>query len=322
MRKYIDEIKAFYKKIEENPLSTGQIALWHALMYIDNKTYWAEWFSVANTIIEMYSGLSRTGIQKARNELKKMGFIDFKPNGTKATLYKITILDTETHQDSNNLVAEQLQSSSDLVANQYQDSVQVSNRKETVEKQINSGLVAENKQSGGSLVANQRQVSDSLVTNSKQFSGSLVTNSVENGSTLIDKDKDKRLKTKTKELKDVSSEPEEIPTPEPTSPTVAEIVLNDKSKAKITQAEVDEWKKLYPAVDVLQELRKMTAWCEANPTKRKTKRGIKAFIVNWLNKEQDRGKRGDNHGGYYRDCTTVAGSDNGYKARSTADEAY
>lgn len=274
MRKYIDEIKAFYKKIEENPLSTGQIALWHALMYIDNKTYWAEWFSVANTIIEMYSGLSRTGIQKARNELKKMGFIDFKPNGTKATLYKITILDTETHQDSNSLVSEQLQSSSDLVANQC------------------------------------------------QVSGSLVTNSVENGSTLIDKDKDIRLKTKTKELKDVSSEPEETPATEPTSPTVAEIVLNDKSKAKITQAEVDQWKKLYPAVDVLQELRKMTAWCEANPTKRKTKRGIKAFIVNWLNKEQDRGKRGDNHGGYYRDCTPVAGSDNGYKARSTADEAY
>ena len=125
-----------------------------------------------------------------------------------------------------------------------------------------------------------------------------------------------------KELKDVSSEPEEIPTPEPTSPTVAEIVLNDKSKAKITQAEVDQWEKLYPAVDVLQELRKMTAWCDANPTKRKTRKGIKAFIVNWLNKEQDRGKRGDNHGGYYRDCTPVTGSDNGYKARSTSDEAY
>ena len=93
-------------------------------------------------------------------------------------------------------------------------------------------------------------------------------------------------------LKDVSSEPEEIPTHEPTSPTVAEIVLNDKSKAKITQAEVDQWKKLYPAVDVLQELRKMTAWCEANPTKRKTKRGIKAFIVNWLSREQDKGKTG------------------------------
>lgn len=94
------------------------------------------------------------------------------------------------------------------------------------------------------------------------------------------------------DIKDVSSEPEETPTPEPTSPTVAEIVLNDKSKAKITQAEVDQWKKLYPAVDVLQELRKMTAWCEANPTKRKTKRGIKAFIVNWLSREQDKGKTG------------------------------
>lgn len=123
-------------------------------------------------------------------------------------------------------------------------------------------------------------------------------------------------------LKDVSSEPEETPTPEPTDQTVIELILNDKSTFAVKRIQVDEWKKLYPAVDVLQELRKMTAWCEANPTKRKTRKGIKAFIVNWLNKEQDRGKRGDNHGGYYRDCTPVTGSDNGYKARSTADEAY
>ena len=324
MRKYIDEIKAFYKKIEENPLSTGQIALWHALMYIDNKTYWEEWFSVANTIIEMYSGLSRAGIQKARTELKKMGFIDFKPNGTKATFYKITVLDTETYQGGSDLETEQLQNSSSLVTNQYQDSSQVSNQKETAEKQINNGLVTENKQYGSSLVTNQYQDGSSLVTNQYQDSSSLVTNSIENGSTLIDKDKDKdiRHKTKTKELKDVSSEPEETPATEPTSPTVAEIVLNDKSKAKITQADVDSWKELYPAVDVIQELRKMTAWCEANPTKRKTKRGIKAFIVNWLSREQDRGaKEGKGSGQYYRNCTVATGG-NGYKPPRTDDESY
>lgn len=124
------------------------------------------------------------------------------------------------------------------------------------------------------------------------------------------------------DVKDVSSEPEETPTPEPTDPTVVELILNDKSTFAVKRTQVDEWDKLYTGVDVEQELKKMCAWCDANPTKRKTRKGIKAFIVNWLNKEQDRGKRGENYGGYYRNCTPVTNSDNGYKARSTADEAY
>ena len=46
---------------------------------------------------------------------------------------------------------------------------------------------------------------------------------------------------------------------------------------------------MYPAVDVLQQLRQMRAWLVANPAKRKTKQGINAFVVRWLSKEQDRG---------------------------------
>ena len=45
----------------------------------------------------------------------------------------------------------------------------------------------------------------------------------------------------------------------------------------------------YPAVDVIQQLRNMRGWLDANPAKRKTKRGINAFIVRWLAKEQDKG---------------------------------
>lgn len=67
------------------------------------------------------------------------------------------------------------------------------------------------------------------------------------------------------------------------------IPLNDGSEHPITQADLDEWAELYPAVDVLQELRKMRGWCLANPKRRKTRRGVGAFINAWLAKEQDRG---------------------------------
>ena len=73
----------------------------------------------------------------------------------------------------------------------------------------------------------------------------------------------------------------------PSSPVVISITLNDKTDYPITQADVDGWSALYPAVDVLQELRKMKGWADANPSRRKTKTGIKRFINSWLSKEQD-----------------------------------
>lgn len=71
--------------------------------------------------------------------------------------------------------------------------------------------------------------------------------------------------------------------------TVVELILNNKSLYPITQQDIDEWSSLYPAVDVMQELRKMKGWLDANPTKRKTSRGIKRFVNSWLAKEQDKG---------------------------------
>lgn len=49
-----------------------------------------------------------------------------------------------------------------------------------------------------------------------------------------------------------------------------------------------EYQRLYPAVDVEAELRKMRGWSLANPTKCKTKRGMKAFINGWLARQQDK----------------------------------
>ena len=78
--------------------------------------------------------------------------------------------------------------------------------------------------------------------------------------------------------------------PRSDSPPVAVIPLVDGTEAEFTQAQVDEWAMAYPAVDVPQQLLQMRAWCIANPTRRKTARGVDAFIVSWLTKEQNSGR--------------------------------
>ena len=72
-------------------------------------------------------------------------------------------------------------------------------------------------------------------------------------------------------------------------PPVIFLPLNDGTEYPISQEQCHEWAGLYPAVDVIQQLRQMRGWLIANPANRKTKRGINAFIVRWLAKEQDRG---------------------------------
>ena len=78
---------------------------------------------------------------------------------------------------------------------------------------------------------------------------------------------------------------------------VISLALNDKSLYGITQEHIEHWSELYPAVDVLQELRKMQGWLEANPTRRKTKKGILSFITRWLAKTQDKGGAPHDDGG-------------------------
>ncbi len=69
------------------------------------------------------------------------------------------------------------------------------------------------------------------------------------------------------------------------------LVLNDNTEYPIYHEDVEKWRTLYPAVDIVPELNKMYGWLDANPTRRKTKRGIKRFINNWLSKEQDKPKK-------------------------------
>jgi hypothetical protein len=57
---------------------------------------------------------------------------------------------------------------------------------------------------------------------------------------------------------------------------------------KIYEDDIAYYHKLYPAVDILQQLRNMLGWLESNPNNKKSANGIKSFITRWLSKEQDR----------------------------------
>ena len=85
---------------------------------------------------------------------------------------------------------------------------------------------------------------------------------------------------------DICAEPETVSTP-----PVISLPLNDGSEYGVDQKQIDEWTSLYPAVDVLQQLRNMRGWLIANPDRKKTKRGVNRFITSWLAKEQDKGGR-------------------------------
>jgi hypothetical protein len=78
--------------------------------------------------------------------------------------------------------------------------------------------------------------------------------------------------------------------PVPPAPPVYTLPLNDGTEWELSQEQYNEYLNLYPAVDVMCELRKMRGWLNANPERRKTKRGINSFVNRWLSKEQDRAK--------------------------------
>lgn len=103
---YLKQLQAFRDyQMFETELSSGQIALYYALLQINNKCSWIEWFTAANQTLETLSGLSRSGINKNRNVLKQLGLVDFESNGNrKATSYKICVLYNEdsTHNSEHN----------------------------------------------------------------------------------------------------------------------------------------------------------------------------------------------------------------------------
>ena len=98
----------------------------------------------------------------------------------------------------------------------------------------------------------------------------------------------KELNTKELNTKDIYNAPSNGIA---TEPPVIEFILNDKTYYPITQKQVDKWSELYPNVDIMQQLRKMCGWLDANPRNRKTKGGILKFANGWLAREQDKPRK-------------------------------
>jgi len=70
------------------------------------------------------------------------------------------------------------------------------------------------------------------------------------------------------------------------------MLLNTKEDWQPDEADVIQWQRTYPAINVHQELMAMESWCDSNPAKRKTKQGIKRFVNSWLSRAQDRKHKG------------------------------
>ncbi len=101
--------------------------------------------------------------------------------------------------------------------------------------------------------------------------------SVSTGKDSIGKDSIGKDSIDSSEQSELSSEP------------IIKIPLNDGTEYDVTEETYKEFCNLFPAVDVMQELRNMRGWSLSNPKKRKTRSGVMRFMNTWLSKEQDRG---------------------------------
>lgn len=97
---YLKQVLALNQLQLRDPLSKGQYMLFHALMNVNNDCGWIEWFEVASIRLELFSQMSREGVQKARKELIERGLIEFKSNGTRAGSYRLKKLYEDSTQTS------------------------------------------------------------------------------------------------------------------------------------------------------------------------------------------------------------------------------
>lgn len=103
----------------------------------------------------------------------------------------------------------------------------------------------------------------------------------------------------------VCSEPKNSPPSQPEKKVAIELLATKNEVVKITFDEARQWQADFPAVDVPQQLREIRSWLGANPSRRKTARGMRRFIVTWLSKEQDKGRFGSSRA---TGPTTIAGA--------------
>jgi hypothetical protein len=66
--------------------------------------------------------------------------------------------------------------------------------------------------------------------------------------------------------------------------TSMEIKLKDGSFYEVKENDLIAWSRTYKDCNVFYEVKAAAEWCEANPSRRKTLRGVKRFLNAWLSK--------------------------------------
>lgn len=93
---YLTQINAFYRLLPNNPLSSNAQCLYNYLLNKNNELGWVKEFTVSNMIVCGFTSLSRQALDRARNELKTKGYIDYKKGiSNQAGKYLIVSFDTQ-----------------------------------------------------------------------------------------------------------------------------------------------------------------------------------------------------------------------------------
>lgn len=154
---------------------------------------------------------------------------------------------------------------------------------------LDAGRVKANSgKKGGEILskaeANDKQTESKPQAKRKQTASKREANDKQTGSEK-EKEVEKEIEYEYKdECPIYSAEPETA-----SAPPVITLPLNDGTEYPVYQEQCQEWAGLYPAVDVIQQLRGMRGWLLSNPSKRKTSKGVLRFITGWLSREQDKG---------------------------------
>ena len=106
-------------------------------------------------------------------------------------------------------------------------------------------------------------------------------NSGKNGGNSREKSLKESKEKESKENKRKDGSPEQPGRP------IYELPMLDGSMYPVPRSLVEEYRSLYPSVDVTLEFRKMIKWLDVHPKKRKTSEDIEKFINGWLGRSQD-----------------------------------
>ena len=86
-----------------------------------------------------------------------------------------------------------------------------------------------------------------------------------------------------------------VASPAPAEPPIIVMPCLKDEEYAVSKEDYEKDMESYPAVDVMQEYKKMKRWLESNQKNKKTKNGMPRFINNWLSNEQNRGGKRNNN---------------------------